>query len=67
MAYRVTLIPGDGTGPDVSAAARRCVDATGVEVDWEVLNAGIDVMDEFGTPLPEHVLDSIRANGIALK
>jgi len=67
MAYRVTLIPGDGTGPEVTAAARRVLEATGVAFDWDVQEAGANVMDKYGTPLPEAVLDSIRANKVALK
>src|SRR6266704_3138145 len=68
MAHRVTLIPGDGTGPELTEATRRVLEATGVEFDWDVQHAGTDVMDEYGgNPLPEHVLDSIRANGVALK
>jgi isocitrate dehydrogenase (NAD+) len=68
VAHRVTLIPGDGTGPELTEATRRVLEATGVEFDWDVQHAGTDVMDEYGgNPLPEHVLDSIRANGIALK
>jgi isocitrate dehydrogenase (NAD+) len=68
MAHRVTLIPGDGTGPELSEATRRVLEATGVEFDWDVQQAGTDVMDQHGgNPLPEHVLDSIRANGTALK
>jgi len=67
MAYRVTLIPGDGTGPEIVAATRRVLEATGVEFDWDIREAGLDVMDEYGTPLPEAVLDSIRANKVALK
>jgi isocitrate dehydrogenase (NAD+) len=65
--YRVTLIPGDGTGPEIAEATRRVLDATGVKFDWDVQNAGVDVMDEYGTPLPDHVLDSIRENKIAIK
>jgi len=65
--HRITLIPGDGTGPEVTAAARRVLEATGVEFEWEVQEAGADVMGEYGTPLPETVLDSIRANKVALK
>jgi isocitrate dehydrogenase (NAD+) len=65
--HRVTLIPGDGTGPEISEATRRVLDGTGVKFDWDVQNAGVDVMDEWGTPLPEHVLDSIRENKIAIK
>src|ERR671924_1058701 len=68
MAHRVTLIPGDGTGPELTEATRRVLEATGVEFDWDVQFAGADVMDQHGgNPLPEHVLDSIRENGVALK
>lgn len=67
MAYRITLIPGDGTGPELAAAARRVIDASGVEIEWEVQQAGIDVMEEKGTPLPQEVLESIRRNKVALK
>ena len=68
MAHRVTLIPGDGTGPELTEATRRVLEATGVEFDWDVQQAGTDVMEQNdGNPLPEHVLDSIRANGTALK
>jgi isocitrate dehydrogenase (NAD+) len=67
MAHRVTLIPGDGIGPEVVAATRRVLEATGVEFDWDVQEAGADVMEKYGTPLPDVVLDSIRANKVALK
>ena len=67
MAYKITLIPGDGIGPEVSEAARRCVDATGVKIDWEVAEAGADVIPKYGTPLPDSTLASIRKNKIALK
>src|SRR3954453_1742902 len=67
MAHRVTLIPGDGVGPELSEATRRVLEATGVEFDWDVQEAGVDVMDQYGTPLPEHVLESIRTNGVAIK
>ncbi|MHB1000548.1 MAG: isocitrate/isopropylmalate dehydrogenase family protein [Armatimonadota bacterium] len=67
MAYTITLIPGDGTGPELAAAAKKVIDATGVKIDWEVHDAGIDVMDKYGTPLPENVLESIRRNKVALK
>src|ERR687896_539757 len=61
MAHRVTLIPGDGTGPELTEATR-------LEFDWDVRYAGADVMDEHGgNPLPEHVLESIRESGVALK
>jgi isocitrate dehydrogenase (NAD+) len=67
MAQKVTLIPGDGTGPELVEATRRVVEATGVGIEWEVRHAGVDVMEEAGTPLPPETLDSIRRNKIALK
>ncbi len=67
MTYRVTLIPGDGVGPELSEATRRVLEATGVAFDWDVQEAGADVMERYGTPLPDHVLESIRANGVAIK
>jgi isocitrate dehydrogenase (NAD+) len=67
MAHRVTIIPGDGVGPELSEATRRVLEGTGVAFDWDVQEAGADVMDKYGTPLPEHVLDSIRQNGVAIK
>jgi len=63
----VTLIPGDGTGPEISEATRRVLEATGVGFEWDVQHAGTDVMEEKGTPLPDDVLDSIRRNKIAIK
>ncbi|HVE75217.1 MAG TPA: isocitrate/isopropylmalate family dehydrogenase, partial [Actinomycetota bacterium] len=67
MAHRVTFIPGDGTGPEIAEATRRVLEATGAEFEWDVQNAGEGVMEEWGTPLPEHVLESIRKNGTAIK
>jgi isocitrate dehydrogenase (NAD+) len=67
MAQKVTLIPGDGIGPELAEATRRVLDASGVEFDWEVMNAGEAVMAKEGTPLPQAVLDSILRNKIALK
>src|SRR5213593_4257540 len=67
MAHKVTFIPGDGVGPELSEATRRVLEATGVGFDWEVQEAGADVMDRYGTPLPEHVLESIRRNKVAIK
>jgi isocitrate dehydrogenase (NAD+) len=67
MTHRVTLIPGDGIGPELATATRRVLDATGVGFEWEVVDAGEAVMAEYGTPLPEHVLESIRRNRVALK
>ncbi len=67
MGYRVTLIPGDGIGPEVTAAARRVAEATGVSIEWEVVEAGEVAIRAHGTPLPEPALDSIRRNRVALK
>ena len=68
MAHRVTLIPGDGTGPEIAEATRRVLEATGVDFDWDVQQAGADVMDQHGgNPLPDHVLESIKRNGVAIK
>ena len=63
----MTLIPGDGVGPEVSEATRRVLEATGVEFEWDVQNAGLGVMEQYGTPMPAHVLDSIRRNKVAIK
>ena len=67
MAHRVTLIPGDGIGPELAEATRRVLDATGIAFDWEIVDAGEGVMAQYGTPLPEHVLESVRRNKVALK
>ncbi len=67
MAHRVTLIPGDGIGPELAEATRRVLDASGVEFDWEVVEAGEACIAEYGTPLPDHVLESIKRNRIAIK
>ena len=67
MSHRVTLIPGDGIGPELAEATRRVLDASGVEFEWEVVDAGEAVMAEHGTPLPEGVLESIRRNRVAIK
>jgi isocitrate dehydrogenase (NAD+) len=68
MAHRVTFIPGDGTGPEIADATRRVLEATGVAFEWDVQQAGANVMDEYGgNPLPDHVLESIKANGTAIK
>lgn len=64
---KVTLITGDGIGPEIAEAARRCIDATGAAIEWDVQPAGVDVMETAGTPLPESTLESVRANGVALK
>src|SRR5918993_4279489 len=67
MAQTVTLIPGDGTGPEVTEATREVIDALDVGIEWEVQEAGEKVVEEEGTPLPEHVLESIRRNKVGLK
>ncbi len=67
MAHEVTLITGDGVGPELAEAARRCVDATGVAINWDVQEAGVDVMERCGTPLPDAVMDSIARTRCALK
>ncbi len=67
MAQPVTLIPGDGIGPELADATRRVLDASGVKLDWEVVDAGEGVMAKEGTPLPQYVLDSILRNKVAIK
>ena len=67
MPYTVTLVPGDGTGPELTEATRRVLEATGVEFTWDVQQAGVDVMETAGTPLPPETLESIKRNGVALK
>jgi len=67
MAHRVTLIPGDGIGPELAEATRRVLDASGLSFEWEVVEAGEATIATHGTPLPESVLESIRRNGIAIK
>src|SRR4051794_40574763 len=67
MAHDVTLITGDGTGPELAEAARRCIDATGVKINWDVQEAGVDVMARTGTPLPESTMESVRRTKCALK
>jgi isocitrate dehydrogenase (NAD+) len=68
MMRKVTLITGDGVGPELAAVARDCIDATGVDISWDVQEAGIDVLEKNGkTPLPDSVFDSIRETRCALK
>ena len=62
----VTLITGDGIGPEIAEAARRCIDATGAGINWELAQAGVDVMERLGTPLPDVTVESIKKNGVAL-
>jgi len=68
VAHEVTLIPGDGTGPELAEATRRVLEASGAAFDWDVQEAGADVMESYGgNPLPDQVLDSIKRTGVALK
>ncbi len=63
----VTLVTGDGIGPEIAEATRRCIDATGAGIKWDLAEAGTDVMEREGTPLPDATVESIRKNGVALK
>ncbi len=65
--YNVTLIPGDGVGPEITEATLVAIEATGIKFNWETVKAGADIIEEEGTPLPQKVLDSVRKNKIALK
>jgi isocitrate dehydrogenase (NAD+) len=65
--HTITLIPGDGVGPEVSEAACRAIDAAGAEIEWEVHDAGLGVVERYGQPMPDHVLQSIRRNRVAIK
>ena len=65
--HRVTLIPGDGTGPEIAEVARRCIEATGVHIRWDICEAGLEAAEKEGTPLPKSTLDSIRKNKVVLK
>lgn len=65
--YTVTLIPGDGTGPEISEAAKRVIEATGIPITWDVQEAGQEVFEKEETPLPQRVIDSIKKNKVALK
>ncbi|MCW3067251.1 MAG: isocitrate dehydrogenase [Solirubrobacterales bacterium] len=67
MAHEVTLIPGDGTGPELADATRRVLEATGVEFDWDEQPAGVDVYEEEGTPFPDRTLDSLRRTKVGIK
>src|SRR3989442_7860429 len=67
MAYAITLIPGDGTGPEITEATRRVLEGTGVAFEWDVQHAGESVIESAGTPLPEPVLASILRNKVAIK
>ena len=65
--HKITLIPGDGIGPELADAARRCVDALGLDISWEVMEAGEGCIEKYKTPLPAPTLESIRRNKVAIK
>ncbi|MEW6557594.1 MAG: isocitrate/isopropylmalate dehydrogenase family protein [Elusimicrobiota bacterium] len=67
MGYKITLIPGDGTGLEIANATKKVLDATGVKIDWEIVEAGADILEKYGTPLPDNVIASIRKNKVAIK
>jgi len=67
LKYTITLIPGDGIGPEVTSAARMVIEASGVNINWEIVEAGEKVIKKYGTPIPKHLLDNIRKNKVALK
>ena len=65
--HTVTLIPGDGIGLETTAAMRRVVEACGVDIEWEIAEAGAHMMDSCGTPLPEATIEAVRRNKVAIK
>ncbi len=67
MKHRITLLPGDGIGPEITEAAKKVIAATGAEIEWEEMPAGENVMEKYGTPIPDETLESIRKNKVALK
>ncbi|PIV18895.1 MAG: isocitrate dehydrogenase [Elusimicrobia bacterium CG_4_10_14_3_um_filter_49_12_50_7] len=67
MKHVITLLPGDGIGPEITEAAKKVLAATGVEIEWEEMPAGENVMEKYGTPIPDETLESIRKNKVALK
>lgn len=67
MTHNITLILGDGIGPEVTMAAKKVLDESGVNIKWDIVKAGFEVIEEYGTPLPDYIIDSIKKNKIALK
>ena len=67
MPHKVTLIPGDGIGPDITEATKKVLEATGIKFEWDIGIVGQGAQDKFSTPLPDHVLESIKKNKVALK
>jgi len=67
MVKNITLIRGDGIGPEIAEVAKKCITATGIEINWDEVDAGVDCLEKEGTPLPERVIESIKKNKVALK
>jgi len=67
LTHTITLIPGDGTGPEIVEATRRAIEATGVKIEWDVHEIGMSAMAKYGTPFPNDALESVRRNRVALK
>jgi len=67
LSHKITLIPGDGTGPEITEATKRCIEATGVNIAWDIVEAGEPAIKKYGEPLPPHVLESIKTNKVAIK
>lgn len=63
----ITLIMGDGIGPEIAEATKKCIDATGAGINWKIAQAGVDIMEEKGTPLPDETIESIKSTGIGIK
>ena len=66
LTHTITLIPGDGTGPEIVEATRRAIEATGVKIEWDVHEIGMSAMAKYGTPFPNDALESVRRNRVAL-
>ena len=67
MRYKITLIPGDGVGPEITGAAVKVIEATGVDIEWDIVNAGADVYEKEGTVLPDRVIESLKKNKVGIK
>ncbi len=67
MGYKITLIPGDGVGPEITEAAVKVVEATGVDIEWDIVNAGADVYEKEGAVLPDRVIESLKKNKVGIK
>ena len=67
MAHKVTLIPGDGIGPEVTGAAIRIIENTGVKIDWETINAGSQAFEKYNEYIPKELIGSIERTGVAIK